>query len=58
MGLHIYIINTMSYDKSKNCWRILRRRGIFCSTDLGISLNMLNDGFEWPKEYLSQHFRL
>jgi hypothetical protein len=33
-------------------------RGIFCSTDSGISWKMLNDdGIEWPKEYLSQHPR-
>jgi hypothetical protein len=29
-------------------------RGIFCSTDSGISWKML-DGIQWPKEYLSQH---
>lgn len=30
--------------------------GIFCSTDSGISWNIL-DGIQWPKEYLSQHPR-
>ena len=30
--------------------------GIFCSTDSGISWNII-DGIEWPKEYLSQHPR-
>jgi hypothetical protein len=29
-------------------------RGIFCSTDSGISWKML-DWIQWPKEYLSQH---
>jgi hypothetical protein len=33
----------------------LNNRGIFCSTDSGISWKMLNDGIEWSKEYLSQH---
>jgi hypothetical protein len=30
--------------------------GIFCSTDSGISWNVI-DGIQWPKEYLSQHPR-
>jgi photosystem II stability/assembly factor-like uncharacterized protein len=33
----------------------VNNRGIFCSTDSGISWKMLKDGIEWPKEYLSQH---
>ena len=35
----------------------LNNRGIFCSTDLGISWEEMtdNNGIEWPKEYLSQH---
>ena len=33
----------------------VNNRGIFCSTDSGISWKMLNEGIEWPKEYLSQH---
>ena len=34
----------------------VNNRGIFCSTDSGISWKMLNDDdIEWPKEYLSQH---
>ena len=32
----------------------VNNRGIFCSTDSGISWKML-EGIEWPKEYLSQH---
>jgi hypothetical protein len=32
----------------------VNNRGIFYSTDTGISWNMLDD-IEWPKEYLSQH---
>ena len=34
----------------------VNNRGIFCSTDSGISWNML-DGIAWPKEYISQHPR-
>ena len=33
----------------------VNNRGIFCSTDLGISWKMLKNGIEWSKEYLSQH---
>jgi hypothetical protein len=33
----------------------INNRGIFCSTDLGISWKMLKDGIQWPNEYLSQH---
>ena len=33
----------------------VNNRGIFCSTDSGISWKMFNEGIEWPKEYLSQH---
>ena len=33
----------------------INNRGIFWSSDSGISWKMLNDGIEWPKEYLSQH---
>jgi hypothetical protein len=33
----------------------VNNRGIFCSTDSGISWKMLNEGIEWPKEYLTQH---
>ena len=33
----------------------LNNRGIFCSTDSGISWKMLNDGIEWSKQYLSHH---
>jgi len=33
----------------------VNNRGIFCSTDSGISWKMLKDDIEWPKEYLSQH---
>jgi len=32
----------------------VNNRGIFCSTDSGISWKMLDD-IQWPKEYLSQH---
>ena len=32
----------------------INNRGIFCSTDSGISWKML-EGIQWPKEYLSQH---
>lgn len=32
----------------------VNNRGIFCSTDSGISWKIL-DGIQWPKEYLSQH---
>jgi photosystem II stability/assembly factor-like uncharacterized protein len=38
----------------------LNNRGIFCSTDSGISWKMINDDndrIEWPKKYLSQHPR-
>jgi hypothetical protein len=38
----------------------VNNRGIFCSTDSGISWKMLNDDnddIEWPKEYLLQHPR-
>jgi photosystem II stability/assembly factor-like uncharacterized protein len=38
----------------------LNNRGIFCSTDSGISWKMINDdndSIEWPKKYLSQHPR-
>lgn len=34
----------------------LNNRGIFCSTDLGISWEKMT-GIEWPKRYLSQHPR-
>ena len=33
----------------------VNNRGIFCSTDSGISWKILNEGIDWPKEYLSQH---
>jgi hypothetical protein len=33
----------------------VNNRGIFWSTDSGISWKMLEDGIQWPKEYLSQH---
>ena len=32
----------------------INNRGIFCSTDSGISWKML-EGLQWPNEYLSQH---
>jgi hypothetical protein len=32
----------------------VNNRGVFCSTDSGISWKML-DGVEWPKDYLLQH---
>jgi hypothetical protein len=32
----------------------INNRGIFCSTDSGISWKML-EGIQWPNEYLSQH---
>ena len=38
----------------------INNRGIFCSTDSGISwkrINDYNDGIEWPKKYLAQHPR-
>jgi photosystem II stability/assembly factor-like uncharacterized protein len=37
----------------------LNNRGIFCSTELGISWEKIteNKDIEWPKEYLSQHPR-
>ena len=34
----------------------LNNRGIFCSSDSGISWKML-DGILWPKQYLLQHPR-
>ena len=33
----------------------VNNRGIFSSTNSGISWKMLNEGIEWPKEYLTQH---
>jgi len=38
----------------------VNNRGIFCSTDSGVSwkrINDDNDGIEWPKKYLAQHPR-
>ena len=34
----------------------LNNRGIFCSSDSGISWKMLDD-IQWPKQYLLQHPR-
>jgi hypothetical protein len=38
----------------------INNRGIFCSTDSGVSWKRINDdnaGIEWPKKYLAQHPR-
>jgi hypothetical protein len=49
------ISNLAANPKIAGEFYALNNHGIFCTTDSGISWKMLNDGIEWPKEYLSQH---
>lgn len=54
------IISTLAANpKVAGEFYALNNRGIFCSTDSGISWEKItnNKDIEWPKEYLSQHPR-
>lgn len=49
------IISILAANPKIGEFYAINNRGIFWSSDSGISWKMLNDGIEWPKEYLSQH---
>jgi hypothetical protein len=49
------LISTLAANpKIAGTFYAANNRGIFCSTDSGISWKMLDD-IQWPKEYLSEH---